>query len=73
MQGVHDRVAERSWFRSRGGRRFGLEFALIIVIKLLLLIVIWALCFRPHPRPDTAPAAIENHLLAPAAEASHDR
>ena len=65
MPTAHERDATTSWFRTRGGRRFGLEFALIITIKLLLLIVIWYVCFRPHPRPDTSPAAIENHLLAP--------
>jgi len=73
MQAARDSDAGTSWFRTRGGRRFGIEFALIIGIKLLLLIAIWALFFRTHPRPDTAPAAIENHLLAPATEAPHDR
>jgi len=73
VQAARDSDAGTSWFRTRGGRRFGIEFALIIGIKLLLLIAIWALFFRTHPRPDTAPAAIENHLLAPATEAPHDR
>lgn len=69
-----DRPAEASWFRSRGGRRFGIEFALIIVIKLALLTLLWFVCIRPQPRPDTHPAAIEHHLLAPASdEAAHDR
>ncbi len=62
-----------SWFRSRGGRRFGLEFALIIVGKLALLGVLWWLCFAPQPRPDTSPGALESHLLTPAAEVPHDR
>jgi hypothetical protein len=73
MSAVPHRPAERSWFRSRGGRRFGLEFALIVVVKLVLLTVIWIVCFRPHPRPDTSPAAIRNHLAAPAVETPHDR
>ena len=64
---------DRSWFRSRGGRRFGLEFAAIVGIKLALLILIWFICFRPHPRPDTRPAAVEDHLFAPATEIPHDR
>jgi len=72
MPTPHERDATPSWFRTRGGRRFGLEFALIVTIKLLLLIVLWYVCFRPHPRPDTSPAAIENHLLAPP-ETAHDR
>jgi len=73
MQAARDSDAGPSWFRCRGGRRFGLEFGLIVSIKIVLLVVIWAVCFRPHPRPDTAPAAIATHLLAPTAEAPHDR
>jgi hypothetical protein len=68
-----DSTTDRSWFRSRGGRRFGVEFAAIVGVKLALLILIWLICFRPHPRPDTRPAAIEDHLLAPATESPHDR
>jgi len=67
-----DRNAAPSWFRTRGGRRFGLEFALIVTIKLLLLILLWIICFRPHPRPDTSPAAVAAHVLA-YAEPPHDR
>jgi hypothetical protein len=66
-------ATDRSWFRSRGGRRFGIEFAAIVGIKIVLLILIWFVCFRPHPRPDTRPAAVESHLLAPAKESPHDR
>ena len=73
MRESQDRSAETSWFRSRGGRRFGLEFALIVIGKLVLLVVLWWICFHPHPRPDTAPPAIERHLLAPSTETSHDR
>lgn len=54
-----------SWFRGSGGRRFALEFALIILLKLVLLGVLWALVIRPLPRADTAPAAIERHFSAP--------
>jgi hypothetical protein len=71
MQAAHDRDSN-SWFRTRGGRRFGIEFALIVVVKLLLLTLLWWICFRPHPRPDTSPAAMERHL-APASETAHDR
>jgi len=70
MQAAHDRDP-RSWFRTRGGRRFGIEFASIVVVKLLLLTLLWSIFFRPHPRPDTSPAAIERHL-APS-ETAHDR
>jgi hypothetical protein len=54
-----------SWFRTRDGRRFGLEFALIVGVKLVLLTLIWWLCFHPYARPDTSPAAIRSHLAAP--------
>lgn len=63
----------RSWFRSRGGRRFGVEFAAIVGVKIALLLLIWFVCFRPHPRPDTRPAAMQDHLLAPATEIPRDR
>jgi len=63
----------RSWFRSRGGQRFGREFAAIVILKLFALLLIWFVCIRPQPRADTAPAAVADHLLAPATEAAHDR
>jgi hypothetical protein len=67
--------ADASWFRSRGGRRFGAEFALIVLAKLVLLGLLWWLCFAPQPRPDTSPGAIERHLMSPAIvpEARDDR
>jgi hypothetical protein len=65
-----DHATDRSWFRSRGGRRFGREFAAIVVLKLLALLLIWFVCIRPQPRADTAPAAVATHLLAPATEAA---
>jgi hypothetical protein len=67
------RRASPSWFRSRLGRRFGLEFVAIVAGKLVLLTLIWFVCFRTHPRIDTTPDAIERHLLAPAAEPARDR
>lgn len=67
------RSSDPSWYRSRGGKRFGFEFAAIVLLKLLALIVLWYVCIRPLPRADTAPAAVENHLLAAPAEATHDR
>jgi hypothetical protein len=70
MPAAHDRD-QTSWFRTRGGRRIGVEFALIVVVKLLLLTLLWWVFFRPHPRPDTSPAAIERHLAPP--ETAHDR
>jgi hypothetical protein len=56
------RPPQKSWFRSRGGRRFGIEFALIIVIKLILLVLLWYLVIKPQPRADTSPAAVEQHF-----------
>jgi hypothetical protein len=52
----------RSWFRTRGGRRFGVEFGVIIVAKLILLSVLWHVAIKPQPRADTSPEAIERHF-----------
>lgn len=60
-----------SWFRSRGGRRFGVEFALIVGVKIVLLIVLWY-AFFSQPRPDTSPAALERHLISATSQAAHD-
>ncbi len=65
MSATH-KLRAKSWFRGRGGRRFALEFALIIGVKLLLLSVLWLLVIRPLPRADTSPAAIERHFSPPA-------
>ncbi len=59
------RNTEKSWFRSRGGKRYGIEFALIILVKLLLLLLLWFLVIKPQPRADTSPAAIERHFTPP--------
>ncbi len=59
------KILARSWFRGLAGRRFALEFALIIVIKLILLTILWVLVIRPMPRADTSPAAIEMHFSTP--------
>ena len=73
-----DRSVQYSWFRQARGRRYGREFAAIVVCKLVALTLLWFFCIRPVPRADTAPAAIEHHVFSlpavPAAsEASHDR
>lgn len=44
-----------------------------MLLKLLALILLWYVCIRPLPRADTAPAAIESHLLSAPEEAAHDR
>ena len=63
----------KTWFRTREGRRYGLELALIIAVKLALLAVLWFVFIKPWPRPSTPPAAAVQQLYAPAAPAgSHD-
>jgi hypothetical protein len=62
---THSNGRSGSWFRGRGGRRFAREFALIILIKLILLGTLWVLVIRPQPRADTSPAAIEQHFSVP--------
>ncbi len=58
------KIPVRSWFRGRGGRRFALEFALIIGVKLILLTLLWVLVIRPQPHAETSPEAIERHFSA---------
>jgi len=63
----------KTWFRTREGRRYGWEIALIIVVKLMLLIMLWFLFIKPWPRPATPPAAVVHQFYAPAATAvPHD-
>jgi hypothetical protein len=60
-----------SWFRSRAGKRYGLQLASIIVLKLMLIALLYALFIAPHPRADTSPEAIRARLTD-AAQASGD-
>lgn len=64
----------RSWFRDRGGRRYARELALVVAVKIALLLLIWFALIAPQPRADTSPAAVERHLVTPAATAgiAHD-
>lgn len=63
----------RSWFRSPAGRRYGVEFALIVALKLIALVLIWAFLIRPYPHADVSPAAVSQRIAAPAAaEPAHD-
>jgi hypothetical protein len=50
------------WFRSRAGLSYGREIALLIVLKLVLLTLLWAIAVRPAPRADTSPIAVARHL-----------
>jgi hypothetical protein len=66
-----------SWFRSRAGRRYGLELALVVLAKIALLLALYFLFIAPQARTDTSPSSVQQHLLdgAPAAAArdTHDR
>ncbi len=55
-----------SWFRTREGRRFGIEIGLIIVVKLALLAALWLVLIHPWPRPATTPASAVQQLYLPA-------
>jgi hypothetical protein len=55
-----------SWFRSRAGRRYGWEIALLVVLKLILLLVLWFGFIKPWLRPATPPAAVVQQFYTPA-------
>ncbi len=62
-----------SWFRTREGRRFGIEIGIIIAIKLALLAALWLVLIHPWPRHATAPASAVQQLYLPAASSDkHD-
>jgi hypothetical protein len=63
--------SQKTWFRTREGRRYGWEIALIIVVKLMLLIVLWFVFIKPWPRPATPPAAVVHEFYAVPAD-RHD-
>lgn len=67
---VASKQMARSWFRGRGGRRFALEFTLILVVKLVLLALLWLFLVRAQPRADTSPGAIERHFTPAAVESA---
>jgi cytoskeletal protein RodZ len=65
--GQHSPVAPReSWFRSRAGRRFGWEIALLVVLKLILLAVLWFGFIKPWLRPAAPPATVVQQFYTPA-------
>jgi hypothetical protein len=57
------------WFASRPGRRYGRDIALLLLLKLLLLVGLWAVAVNPMPRADTSPASVARHLLSDARNA----
>ena len=56
--------ADRSWFRSAAGLRFGIELGVILLAKLAVLVLLYAVFIAPQPRADTSPASVRAHLLA---------
>jgi len=51
-----------SWFRTADGRRLGLEIALVIGAKILLLYALYVLFVAPQARVDTSAAALRARL-----------
>ncbi len=51
------------WFSSRPGRRYGRDIGLLLLLKLALLVGLWAIAVNPVPRADTSPASVARHLL----------
>jgi hypothetical protein len=60
-----DRTDPRSisWFASRGGRRYTLELAVVVIAKLVALTILYFAFIAPQPRTDLSPDALQRHLL----------
>ena len=58
-----------AWFRTRDGRRYGVEIGVIIVVKLALLVLLWFVFIKPWPRPETPAARVVQQLYQPAVPA----
>jgi len=58
------RQADRSWFRSAAGLRFGIEVGVIVLAKLAVLVLLYVVFIAPQPRADTSPASVRAHVLA---------
>ena len=56
--------ADRSWFCSAAGLRFGAEVGVIVLAKLAVLVLLYAVFIAPQPRADTSPASVRAHVLA---------
>lgn len=62
-----------SWFYTRGGRRYGWEIGLVIVLKLALLVLLWFAFIKPWQRPATTLVPAAQQLYGPSAQAvRHD-
>ena len=56
---------ERMWFRTRDGRRFGVEIAVVVVVKLALLGLLWLVFIQPWSRLPGKPATVVQQIYAP--------
>lgn len=54
-----------TWFRTRGGRRYAWEIALVIVVKLALLLLLWFVLVKPWVRPATPVASAVQQIYLP--------
>jgi hypothetical protein len=72
--GYQQRLQEsgKTWFQTRGGRRYGREIAAIVILKLVLLMLLWFVFIKPWPRPATPRAADLRQIYTPAAAVRHD-
>jgi hypothetical protein len=65
--------ANRSWFNSAAGLRFGIEIGAIVLAKFALLILLYLAFVTPQPRTDTSPTAMRAHVLPAASAAAENR
>ena len=56
------RSSAGSWFRTAEGRRYGIEIALVVGAKILLLCALYVLFIAPQLRVDTSPPALRARL-----------
>ena len=63
MQSEHSAHAGL-WFRSAAGRRYGRDFAFLILVKIVLLMILYFVFVAPQPRADTSPTAMSARLTS---------
>jgi hypothetical protein len=65
--------SRHTWFRTRDGRRYAWEIALVIVVKLLLFLLLWFVFIKPWGHPATPVASAVQQIYLPAGPANrHD-
>jgi hypothetical protein len=62
---------EKTWFRTREGRRYAWEIALIVAVKLALLLILWFAIIKPWPHPTATPSTVVRQLYAPMSPPAH--